>query len=167
MLVLGRAVDLARHEHAAVDEQGRLPPLDHLEALRLQRAPAQGRQLEAVGARKGEPAARPDQRVHGHGQTAAAARETGQPSGMVEVAVTQDDALHLAEVDSEPVGVVGHAVGRDAGVEQQRGRGRPPAHRHQRRETVFGAQARRRRAALELRRLHATRTERCPGDRVS
>ena len=92
---VGGAVDLAGDEHAAVDQQRGLTALDDLEPLALQGPAAQGRQLHGLGTRDGQPPAGPGQRVDGHGQCVPGGQR-GQPTGVVEVAVTEDQALHLA-----------------------------------------------------------------------
>ena len=91
MLELGRAVDLAGDQHAAVDKQRGHAPLDHFDALVLERAAAQSGQLEhrLVGHR--DPPLGPHERMHDHRQTARAASpdQSRQAACMVEVPVAE------------------------------------------------------------------------------
>ena len=111
-LELRGAVDLAGEEHAAVDEQRRLPALDHREPLAVQCAGAQRGQLPRVLAGHRLPTAGPGMRVHDHRQPSAAepAAQPGEAARVVEVAVAEHHALHGGQVHSEPVGVGDHAV---------------------------------------------------------
>jgi hypothetical protein len=164
--VLSRAVDLAGDQHASVDEQRRLAAFDHLQAFRVEGAPAQRGQLERLRSGDGEAPPGPDERVGDHRQRspAALARQAGQPAGVIEMPVAEDHRLDGAEVDAETLAVHDHRVRGQPGVEEQRRRGRPAAHRDQRGEAMLGTQADGGGARLELRRGRLTGAETHPRD---
>ena len=119
-------------------------------------------QVEGFGAGQGDSAAGPDGGMNGERKPLAAAGpgQAGEAAGVIEMAVTQHDALEVSEVDTEAFGVDRHSLRGHAGVEQQRRAGRGPADGDQGRETVLGLQADRGAAAIENRRR---RPGRCPG----
>ncbi|MGD0069229.1 MAG: hypothetical protein ABSB76_38140, partial [Streptosporangiaceae bacterium] len=121
MLELGDAVHLAGDQDAA-GQQRRLPPFDHLEPFPLQGTPRQGGQLQAPAAGQLQAPTGPGRGMNRQWQAgpAAEAGQAVQTARVVEMPVTQHDALQAAGVDAKTLGVHRQRVRRGAGVEQQR-----------------------------------------------
>jgi uncharacterized membrane protein len=100
---VGGAVDLTGDQDGAVDEQGRLAALDHVEALAGQRTFAECRPVVGPTAGPGEAAAGPHQRVDNHrqGPGTAPPGESGQAADVVEVAVAEHYGVHAGQVEAE------------------------------------------------------------------
>ena len=113
--------------------------LDHLEPLGLDGRPGERRQLERRAVGDHEAARTPHHGVDDHRQ-ARTSSKPGQPfesAGVIEVAMAEDDRLDRARVDLQPLHVVGHAVARDARVEEHAVRHATAADGHERREAVL------------------------------
>ena len=165
---VGGAVDLTGDQDGAVDEQGRLAALDHVEALAGQRTFAECRPVVGPAAGQGEAAAGPHQRVDNHrqGPGSAPPGESGQAADVVEVAVAEHYGVHAGQVEAEPVGVGDHRIRGQPGVEQHGRRGVAAADGDQRGEAVLGHQPDVGKPRLELGRLGSSGCQRRSGDGV-
>ena len=119
-LEVAGAIDLARHEQGAVEQEARLALLDDLEACALERALARRGQLDRLAARERDAPPRPELGMdqHRHAGAAERADEPVHARRVVPVPVAEDDDVDVGRVDPEPAHVVHEAVRRPAGVEQ-------------------------------------------------
>ena len=120
-LELGGAIHLPGYQ----DGSGRPAGMDGgVRSPRSPRGPragcGQAGQLERFGAGQGDSAAGPDGGMNGERKPLAAARpgQAGEAPGVIEMSVTQHDALKVSEVDTEAFGVDRHSLRGHAGVEQ-------------------------------------------------
>ena len=149
---LGRAVDLARDQERAVEEERGLAVLHDLEAGALQRGLARRWQQHRVAARKSDSAPAPELGVDEDVSlrlTPQLAHESVHPGGVIPVTVAQHDDVDVTRVELESAHVLHQAVRRDSGVEQNRGCPVRFRHPHQAREAMLGSQEVARLVALE------------------
>jgi hypothetical protein len=112
-LEVGGAVDLSGDQHRTVQEQRRLPALDHFEAFRFQGGATQSRHIPMSLARQCDPASAPHQWVDGHRQPTPTPQpsQPGKTAGMIEVAVAEHHDLDRTDVDTQAFDVGRHPVG--------------------------------------------------------
>ena len=115
-------IDLAGDEDRPVEQKARLSSLDDVEAALLQGATARGGHVDRPRTGDGDAALGPELRVEDHRQVIATepSDQTGQPRGVIEVAVAAYDRLDVASIEPHAVHVVHAAIRCDPGVEQQR-----------------------------------------------
>jgi len=114
---LGRAVHLAGDQDAAGQQRG-LPPFDHLEPLPLQGTPRQDGHLQAPAAGQLQAPAGPDRGMNRQRQAGPPAEpgQAIQTARVVEVPVTQHDALQAADINAKTLGVHRQRIRRGAGT---------------------------------------------------
>ena len=112
-LEVGDAVDLARDQHAPVEQDRRHPALHEGETLALEGAPGQGRYDERRRGGRGETARGEGVGVQYEREVVAAepAHEAREAAGVVAVTVAQDDRRERRGVDVEATSVRRHALG--------------------------------------------------------
>jgi hypothetical protein len=112
LLELRRPVHLAGHQQGPIEQEGRLPLLDDLEAGSLECAAARRGQLDGVAARQGHPAATPESGMDQdrHLRAPQLLDDAVHPGGVVPVAVAQDDGVDVARREAEAAHVLDEPV---------------------------------------------------------
>jgi hypothetical protein len=117
-----RSIDLARHQHRAVEEERRPAVLDDVGPRPGERLAAGRGQLGRVVPGEAEPAPGPEPRMDQDRQAPApeGPGDALHPGHVVEMPVAEHDRLDVPKREAQPAHVLHHAGRRDAGVEEQR-----------------------------------------------
>ena len=141
MFEVGGTVDLTGHEQRAVEQKRRLTPLDDLKSDALERATAGRSDQNRIPSRQRKTSQAPRLGMDHHRQVGGAqfARQPLHPTDMIEVAVAEDDHIHIVGRELQAPHVLDQAVRRDPGIEQHAMLPPSPSHRHERRKPVLGS----------------------------